>query len=203
LKKSGEEVTPLEMQKYRDAVDAIKSGKWKFTPPEPWLIGMGFQMAVNLGSYLLDRRWEIFQRLAVLITSDEPVVLIGGPDFTRLHPISVANAGTVAFPLSPTALLMMFRDDVEPQGPSNLDHLEVADMNREILANSGTLAFERPSKQMTTALKVPARPELVPTHMDGREASFPGVGAEFSFSRSSRWSSEPHPPWPVQRWWGR
>jgi hypothetical protein len=63
LKKSGDEVTPLRMQKYRDGVDAIKSGKWKFTPPEPLLIGMGFQIAVNLGPYLFDRRWEIFRRL--------------------------------------------------------------------------------------------------------------------------------------------
>jgi hypothetical protein len=144
-----------------------------------------------------------FQTTPLLITCDEPVVLIGGPDFTRLDRIGVANAGAIAFPLSPTALLMMFRHDVEPQGPSNLNHLEVADVNREILANSGTVAFERPSKQMTTALKVPAHPEVLPTNTDGSELSLRGTGVAFGFSQSSRWHSEPHHPWPVRRWWGR
>jgi hypothetical protein len=203
LKKSGKEVTPMEMRAYHDIVDAINSGIMKVTPPEPLLIGMGFEMATKLGPHLLARRWEIFETPAVLITCDEPVVLIGGPSFTRMDRIGVANAGAVAFPLSPTALLLMFRNDVVPQGALYLDHIEVADMNREILANSGTLAFERPSKEMTMALKVPRRPEFVPAYTDGREGSIPNTASEFSFSLTSRWRSEPHHPWPVHRLWGR
>jgi hypothetical protein len=196
-------ITPIaeEVAKHRDFLDKVVAGEIVAEPHAVQILGHAGQSASELGKYLINRRWVVYETPPILVTCDEPVVLIGGPGSPRSERSGVAVAGVIIYPLSPSALLAMFHPGITPAPSVILDHTETAELNREIIAAATRWAFERPSRHITERMPVPPAPPKAFL----REGPLPQVdGAEGDLYRSykpTRWTSEDAPPWPVARWW--
>lgn len=201
----GTAASPVDDASVQAAVhffEELRAGDVEVRPQDAWIMGMGLQHAEMLGHLLIAREWQIVETPNVLVTCDEPLVLVGGPGSSRAEQAGIASAGVILFPLAPNALLAMFRDDIAPVAPEPLlDLLEVADINREILANSSRWGFERPGRRATLGLTVPSSGD--PVHLqEGLELVGGPPGAELiRLHQPSRWAAEPSRPWPVERWW--
>lgn len=186
----------------RAALEQIKSGDMRLVPQDPAMTSMALEIAFEIGETFLARGWMVYRTPKVLVTCDEPVVTVGGPGFSREERAGLATAKVILLPLGPESLLAMFRPDVKPEGPSELDLHEVAEVNREILANTSRWAFERPSRRATLGLRVPppARPfttegPFVVEHGDEERHIYRNF-------KPTRWAAEPDTPWPVARLFG-
>lgn len=105
-------------------------------------------------------------------TSSKRLLPASGGSRRPRHPSSRATgygtAPVVLFPLSPSRLLVMLRPDLPPESRHDLDHIEVTEVNRELLANTTRCAFDRPSRQLVTQMPVPGpAPSLVTEHVSG------------------------------------
>lgn len=198
LRKRGLDPTPENIATHRDMIDKIVAGTIVPVIPQPRVIADSAKLAEPIGEKLLERTWVVYDTPPILVTCDEPVVVVGGPGWPRTQQAGVETAGVVMYPLAPNALLAMFHPDVRVDSRTSLDHIEVAEVNREIIAASTRWAFERPSRRVTQALRVPKAPlratarEVLPTESDDRE-----IHRAFTLSR---WTTDA-PPWPVARWW--
>jgi hypothetical protein len=137
----------------------------------------------------------------VLVTCDEPVIPLGGPGFPRSERAGYINAGVVAFPLSPSAVLLMFHPGVSPAGPPELDHAETAELNREIVAASARWSFERSSRKATLGFRVPPAPSPAFVHEGPLPQAKGAKGDLYRNYKPTRWFEPEAPPWPVLRWW--
>jgi hypothetical protein len=201
LRKSGVEPTADEITKYRQFLDGLIAGDIVAVPPEVQVIATAAMTAAPLGEYLLERTWVVYETPPILVTCDEPVISIGGPGSPRSERSGLGIAGVVIFPLSPSALLVMFHPTLAPSGPSTLDLVETAELNREIIASATRWAFERPSRHTTERMRVP--PLLPKASL--REGPLPQVddseGELYRIYTPTRWLDADAPPWPVARWW--
>ncbi|MGY6653620.1 DUF4238 domain-containing protein [Amycolatopsis sp. TRM77291] len=153
-----------------------------------------------MAEYLYARNWVVYRTPPVLLTCDEPVVLIGGPGQPRAERPGVTTAGVVVFPLAPDAVLVMFRPDIAPRGAHELDHTEAADVNLEILANASRWAFERPSRNTARHRQIP--PSAAPTEIERIGLDSDADKEIIRTYRPNRWANtELQPDWPVPRWW--
>lgn len=200
LRQHGVDPTPALIAEHREFLDDLAAGRAWVERPQAQIIAQALAAAEPLGEELITRNWAIYETPPILVTCDEPLVLVGGPGAPRSERSGVAVAGAASFPLSPYALLVLFHEDIAARGPARLDHLETAEINREIIAAGTRWAFERPSRHVTERLRVPAAPPKASL----REGPIPqGEGAKgelFRTYRPTRWTEE-SPPWPVSRWW--
>lgn len=67
-------------------------------------------------AYLFMREWVVYLTPPVLLTCDEPAVLIGGPGLPRTERPGMGTASVAAFPRAPDAVLAMFRPGLVPAG---------------------------------------------------------------------------------------
>jgi hypothetical protein len=202
LRDAGIEPTPEEIAENREFLDALLTGEAWFQQPDAVMVARSVEAAYPLSEHLLDRRWRVFRTPPILVTCDEPVVALGGPGSPRGERAGVENAGAVIYPLDPSNLLVMFHPKMQPLGAMALDHIETAEINREMVVASTRWAFERPTRQVAMGLRVPPRPAR-PFFREGPLPQAKGaVGDLYRFSRPTRWEKDPDaPPWPVARWW--
>ncbi len=204
LRNTGQQVTPAAIAEHRRFLDDIEHGRVRYLASDAQLVGLAASSAEPLCEHLLFRDWHVYTTPAFLVTGDEPVVLLGGPGHPRGERAGVATAGVILFPLSPTRLLTLFHPDcVPPRPPFALDHIEVLEVNREILAAGTRWAFERPGRRCTVTMPVPPAPKVWCLRDAGvLEAGGGPDGRVFQFARPTRWAASPQPaPWPVARWW--
>lgn len=202
LKANGRAGTQKEIDELRQRIDELLNGTLVVRPQDAMTIGQSGALAEKVAEHLLAREWIVYQTPAVLVTCDEPVVVIGGPGLPRTERAGIATAGVIAFPLAPHAVLVMFHHDIAPQRvPGELNHLETLELNHEILASAARWAFERPSRKISTRLQVPPAPE--PTAQEGPFEMVDNEEAQlFRSFRPNRWSNAEHiPDWPVAKWW--
>ncbi|WP_404948551.1 DUF4238 domain-containing protein [Streptomyces sp. ARC14] len=182
-------------------IQEIVTGDVFFEPQDPSIVAQSGSVAAEMGGHIFARNWYTFRTKPILVTCDEPVIMIGGPPNSRRERAGVATAGVIIFPLGPSALLAMFLPHARPRGPLELDGIETAEINREIVTSSSRWAFERPSRKVTQNMPVPPP---VPPFM--REGPYPVQGDEnrlvFRTFHPTRWANTVPPPWPVKRWWG-
>ncbi|MEV0388736.1 DUF4238 domain-containing protein [Nonomuraea sp. NPDC050643] len=204
LQKHGIDPTPETVAMHRDFLDGLQAGQIWAEKPSAAVIASSAQMAEVICECLLQRSWAVYKTPPILVTCDEPVIILGGPGAPRSERAGVESAGVVMYPLSPSDLLVLFHPEMPTRlsGSPNLDHAETAEVNREIIAGSSRWAFERPSRKITQGLRVPPAPEK--PFM--REGPLPQIeGAEGEIYRSykpTRWRDEVlAPQWPVARWW--
>jgi hypothetical protein len=200
LRRSGVEDTEDEIRRARAFLDDVESESVRITPQKPEFINQAGQMGIILGSILMQREWQVISTCAPLITSDEPVIVIGGPGTSRRRNAGFGRAAVITFPLDPWHLLAMFHPmmDTDPQG--DLLPTEVSELNAELAASASTWLVESPARSLTTFAAVPAfspSPALKrfrPIGEEGREL--------IHFFGQSPWYLAPAPPpWPVKRWW--
>ncbi|GAA2376073.1 hypothetical protein GCM10010404_34870 [Nonomuraea africana] len=198
----GVDPTPETVAIHREFLDDLQAGHVRAEKPIASVIASSGQMAEVIGERLFQRSWAVYETPPILVTCDEPVIILGGPGSPRGERAGVESAGVVMYPLSPSDLLVLFHPDLRPYGPPVLDYVETAEVNREIIAGASRWAFERPSRKITQGLRVPPAPE----RPFMREGPLPQIeGAEGELYRSfkpTRWRDETlAPEWPVARWW--
>jgi len=204
LRRQGRDVTAEAVNELRRDVDEINDGTLFVSPQDAAVVGQAISSAERLAPFLYARNWLVYRTPPVLLTCDEPVVLIGGPGSPRAERPGAAVAGVVIFPLAPDAVLAMFRPDQFPLGGHELNHLETAELNLEILAHATRWAFEHPSRNTANRLKVPPAPEA--TAIERFAAKTPPRRRRHEeiirSYRPNRWiNAEQMPAWPVARWW--
>jgi hypothetical protein len=201
LQDRGLEPTEENVDKMRRFIRDLNSGELTLGPDKASLVGISGRMVPEIGSYLFDRGWHIYQLPSILVTCDEPLVPIAGPPHARDVRAGVADASVVIFPLTPSLLLAMFDGlNAWPQRPYRLDYGDIADLNREITGAASVYAFETPERKTALALGVPKAPEAIsrtePAPVDAEDQRF-----LIQRQRPSRWANAtPMPPWPVERW---
>ena len=202
LQRVGGEPTAEEVASTRRFLADLQSGDVRVGSPRAQAIALAMSSVEHAVEVLYDREWLIFRAPPILITSDEPITVLGGPDQPRGERAGLVPAGVVALPLSPSRLLVTLRASKIVRGTLELDHVEVAEINREILAHAHRYAFERPNRHVTERLRVPEAPEAamiterIKAIVDGEEVD---VYRNFAINR---WYGHcGAPPWPVRRWW--
>lgn len=197
---AGMPATVEDIETAHAQLEEIARGDVFFEPQDPSIVAQSGSAAAAMGEHLFARNWYTFETKPILVTCDEPVIMIGGPPRSRKERAGVATAGVIIFPLGPSALLAMFLPHVRPRGSLQLDGVETAEINREIVTSTSRWAFERPSRRVTERMPVPPP---VPPFM--REGPYPVEGDEsrllFRTFHPTRWANTVPPPWPVERWW--
>lgn len=213
--RSGKQATPQELAELRDFLRRMESGSARMVPQDAMILGLSMKVAAEIGLHLLRRRWFVCDTPPSLITTDEPVVPIGGPGSERIDRAGAGTAGIVIFPLRPDRLLIMVRSDLTHMHPRSthivsagapIDHSELAELNRELAANAHRYTFELPTRSQGLLVKVPQTPGIAAQEdmtgkvvITGRESEEPEVIRSF---RTTRWANTAHvPDWPVARWW--
>ena len=88
----------------RRFLDGLKTGEYYVEPQQAVLVGEALQMGVDLAPLLFDREWIIFRTLGRLVTTDEPVLMLGGRGIPRAESGGIGTAGVISFPLGPHRL---------------------------------------------------------------------------------------------------
>jgi hypothetical protein len=172
------------------------------TPQKASIIGLSGEIATVIGEHLIGRRWALYRAPLPLVTSDEPVVVVGGPGMSRREQVGIVAAGVVMFPLAPDTLLAMFHPlldfDMDALCPE-LTFTEVTECNREIAANSTRWIFEHPGTHYAESLTLPIRPPSSRIEVFANNENRSRLLRSY---RNARWAFvEDPPPWPVARWW--
>lgn len=200
MRSNGGAATDADVAAGMDAIAKIVAGEWKLTPQDAALAGLAAQAAEELvGLLLLERHWLVYDTPALLVTCDEPVVPVGGPLADRGEQAGFGDAPVILFPLTPSKLLVLLRRDLQPEGRRELDAVELADVNRELMAASTRWVFEKPSRHIGERMRVPGpSPAIVSEVWEGSREEGRVV---HRMHRPTRWVSAPDTPWPVSRWW--
>lgn len=213
LGRRGVKATPDMIRESRRLLDEVREGAVIVAPQDAALVGYAAQAAAVVGEYFLYRAWIVCQTSRILVTCDEPIVPVGGPGFPRGERAGVATAGVILFPLSPQHILVMMRDDLAAAHgiyahrsgeilSDVLDHVETAEVCREVVMNAHRWAFERPSKRVACQFQIPAAPEAAVTEEIGQVNDGNKDGVLIRAFRPSRWKNRVGlSPWPVARWW--
>jgi hypothetical protein len=200
LKKNGGDATVEAVVAGMDAIAKIVAGEWTVSPQDAALAGMAAQAAGELVHLLLlGRHWLVYDTPALLVTCDEPVVALAGPVGDRGEQGGFDDAPSILFPLNPSKLLVLLRSDLAPEGRLELDTIEVADINRELIAASTWWVFEKPSRRI--GMRMPVRGPPPPLVNERWEGSREEGRVVHRMHRPTRWVWAPQTPSPVSRWW--
>ncbi|MCX5169056.1 DUF4238 domain-containing protein [Streptomyces antibioticus] len=196
----GMPATETDIEAAQAALREVTEGDLVMQPQDAAIVAESGSVAIQLGEHLFARDWHTFETLRLLVTCDEPVVLLGGPPRRRDERAGVSTAAVAMFPLGPSKLLVMFHPRMRPRGSLRLDAVETAEINREIMSATSRWAFEQPSRHVTERMPVPP-----PAPPFKREGPFPMAGDGrkqlFRTFHPTRWANTVPPPWPVSRWW--
>ncbi len=145
----------------------------------------------TIAPHLEGRSWWLVSTPDPLMTSDEPVVLIG-PGQPREYRPRFFNSPLVLFPVGPDRLLMLAHSDSRLSQPFTLDTDETRAVNLEIMASCHEYVYEHPASDIAAHISVPDLP-----------AFDPAAAATFweSVMVPTRWQGvTPLPDWPLPRW---
>lgn len=211
LADQGREVTEAAISESREAIDALSAGDLFVAPQQAEAVAHAAQMSEQLMEHLVDRDWVVFTTPRVLVTSDEPVVAIGGPGFPRDERAGLSAAGVIVYPLDPSHLLAMFRPDVaqrlrvrwrpDAHALGELDHGDTAEINREIAMAAHRWTFERPTKRVVARMTIPPRPAAGAVQESEPVKDGDLMRSLLRFYKPTRWIDQPNTSWPVPWWW--
>lgn len=145
-----------------------------------------------------DRSWWLASTKTPLITSDEPVVLIGTKRHSRELPVSFRSAPLILFPIGPRRLLVLAGQKAQLRAPTSLTPAETKFVNRELAFNCNELIFDEPGSTAAVQIRVPPYPSAA--------QEFPASVRNFAelarlVSLPTRWTGAPYQPqWPLSRW---
>lgn len=208
MRGAGLDTTEAAVEDACALVDEIREGTVVLSPQDAALIGLAAEVSYRMGEELLRRKWMLFKTPQVLVTCDEPVVVVGGPGHRRSERAGLDSAGAVVFPLTPGMGLVMFHPEraarlglPDAQLPvAQLDHAEVFELNREIAMSCHRWVFERPGKRVGARLQIPADPgTAVLEERPDLQAIDQPDGEVIRVYDQTRWRSAA--PWPVASWW--
>ncbi|MGO4230962.1 DUF4238 domain-containing protein [Arthrobacter sp. YAF34] len=201
LARNGQEPSQEDLDAFATYQTMLREGKITVSPQPAALVGMPLGLAENVGQMLYEKTWALFRTRPILMTSDEPVISIGGPGRDRQIEAGLGTAPVVIFPVAPDALLVMFTEAPEPRKLQELTLIELAELNREIAASASRWVIDQKGRKAAQAFDIPPSPN---SSLDLRE--YPGTNVEaqgdiIRTTRPNRWAQTTTPPdWPVLRW---
>lgn len=179
----------------------LREGKIKVGPQQAALVGMPLDLADTVAEILYDKEWVLFRTRPILMTSDEPVVPIGGPGRDRQIQAGLGTAPVVIFPVAPDALLVMFTEDPGPHKLQDLTLIELAELNREIAASASRWVIDQKGRKAALAFDLPPAPNSSIDLNEYSSANGEVQGDIIRTTRPNRWAQTTTPPdWPVLRW---
>ena len=202
LSAGGQEPTTEEIQQALQDVADLNAGVLVVEPQRAALAAMQMHHAEKIAVALLGREWCVVNSRAALVTTDEPVVVIGGPGCSRVVSAGLDDAAVVVFPLGPSQVLAMFKPGRLPgRAREDLTASETHELNTELIAASSRFAFEQPSRAVARRLPVP-RGHAGRVLRDEFAVRGSELRRVVAFHVETRWAgaSKP-PPWPVSRWY--
>jgi hypothetical protein len=185
--------------------EQVSSGDAQVLPTQVSSIALAFEMLESFGEEIFTRRWVVYTSDAPLLTTDEPVVALGGRFIDRGSVPGPAIAGVMMLALDPCHLLAMFHRDMllSPRAVvPTLSAVETDEVNIEIAAHAHRLIVSSGRKKSPDRL--PSLPPLVPPSQveDPVPIRNSDENAELiAFFQPSPWLYVPDQPLPVARWW--
>jgi hypothetical protein len=79
LRNNKEEPTNEAIQELSQAIADLQDGSLVVEPQAAATVGQAVESAMAIGGYLYAQKWVLYRTAPVLLTCDEPVVLVGGP----------------------------------------------------------------------------------------------------------------------------
>ena len=183
----------------------IVSGDAEVLPTKAASIALAFEMLPTFGEEIFGRTWIVYESDTPLLTSDEPVVALGGRLIERGSIPGPAIAGVMMIALDPHHLLAMFHRDMpvsQRAAVPVLSKAEARQINLELAAHAhrhiiSVGGVKSPAR--FPALPPPVPPsnveEPVPIRNADEQAEIVAV------FQPSPWLYMPTQPLPVGRWW--
>lgn len=210
LGQGGSEVLPADVEQAREVLRQLQDGEFQVALQDAWTIGVSVIAAQPVARLLSERPWIVAATHPNLVTTDEPVLAIGGPGSPRTESSGAGVAGLVAFPLNPERVLLAVRrdlavllglpGDLPSLEAGQLDVTETIALSRELVMSATRWAFERPDPRLIANLDVPARAE----DLSIEEYASPSDD-DHSLIRHfnyTRWkNAELVPDWPLSSLW--
>ncbi|MDC8992414.1 DUF4238 domain-containing protein [Mycobacterium marinum] len=141
--------------------------------------------------FAAQRTWWLIDSETPLLTCDEPVVHLGGSVRPRWRTSGWATSPVVLLPVGPHRLLVLTNVGRDLDPPFELDAMEAAQVNFEMVSASNEVCFERSDTNIAASIRVPPWPDADPASA----STF--MEAVLS---PSRWKEGEGPPWAVSRW---
>lgn len=134
------------------------------------------------------RTWWLVSSLSPLLTCDEPVVYQGGLRWNT----PTWGWPYLLYPIGPQRILVLAAPGIGLPPPYELDAVEAAQVNFEVVAASKEFSYERPDASIAQSIDVPPLldndPELASTFHE-------------AVRLPSRWREGDSRPWAVPRWY--
>lgn len=193
-----------------DARELFDSGRFRVAKPDGVYVGQMGQLAHNVAPHFFARTWVLFETSPTMLTCDEPVVLLPAPGIARRVRPGIEDTGAVIFPVSPQAVLVLFRNDLTPIGfdaaapriqRGSLSEFDAHELNVEIAMAADRWIFEAPNTRIGETFELPAAP---PSDWPFQGNFEPGRSIQLHLPGApTRWSD---PAWenralPVSSWW--
>jgi hypothetical protein len=201
----GEAVSDADVAQLHEMLEKLRSGEVTVEPQKEWTIGLALSMMEPVAAEIHRRQWAVFESPVPLLTSDEPVVLIGGPRMPRGALPGISTAGAIFMALDPSHLLVAFATQL-PLDVARMDRRltaqEAAEINLEIAAHAHRVVIA--AGRADSAPRLPSLPPRMPTAVVEEEVPILNTGDDstvFHAFHPSPWLYVPNQPLPVARWW--
>jgi hypothetical protein len=142
--------------------------------------------------FALHRTWWLVSSVSPLLTCDEPIVYLGGAVRPRWETPSWAASPIVFYTVGPHRLLALTAHGIELSEPHQLNQIEAAQVNFEVVAASNEFCYEHPDANIAASIDVPQWPD----HDPATSATFTEA-----VLAPSRWNEGEGPTWAVPRWY--
>jgi hypothetical protein len=200
LSRNGKDPSPENVDAFTGYQALLKEKKITVSPQQAALVGMPLMFADQMAEILYDKTWVLFRTRPILMTSDEPVIAIGGPGRDRKIEAGLGTAPVVIFPLAPDALLVMFTETPHPYMLQELTLIELAELNREIAASASRWVIDQEGRKAALYFDLPPAPTSA-LELDDWATNGETSGDIIRTTRPNRWAQTTTPPdWPVLRW---
>lgn len=176
------------------AAAAIRANTPISADPKAQALQLMLQQWLNIVPILAEWKWAVYATESALLTSDEPVVLIGASGVDRREKPGFATSAAIVFPLGPDRLLALFPPSSgEPRYPFVLNEIETRQVNAELMATAETRVFERPGSDIAETIPMLPRGS-------GEQIHDPGGKPAQRYRKPTRWA-DADTPRPISRWY--
>jgi len=209
----GEPLGDEDLKTARQAIDDLMAGKIRIGPEKEGSIGLAMKSATEVGALLALRAWIVSASRTPIITSDEPVVLLGSSDRPRSQRSGLITAEVIVFPLSTYRVLVMLDPLLALQGDyaplirsggiykDELSLVESIQLSRELAMNCHRWVFETPSTRIGKNIYVPdSSPRMATEWVRVTDRNGETADVQRSYG-VTRWAEVPRSMWPRGRLW--
>ena len=177
----------------------LEAGDIQVCEPVARLTWMSLEFGTTMAPILSARPWGVWKTESEFVTTDEPVVALGGRLTARGQVGGAHAAHLIMFPLGPSHLLVIANPATwEGELDGTLTADETRQVNLDLLAHAHRWRFSRPRVSQLPAFPPPVPPSILETDISVKGQ--PDKSLVHGFT-PNRWLYAPDQPWPVQPRW--